>query len=87
MLQKANDGAVVATQTLAKQLGTGIFFDTMDELATHLRDREQLQIIRERVWQQRDVFTFDYHVPKLVDFFRGVIGSASSKTERSRRLA
>jgi hypothetical protein len=87
MLQKANDGAVVATQTLAKQLGTGIVFDTMDDLATQLRDREQLQAIRERVWQQRDLFTFDYHVPKLVDFFRGVIGSTSSKSERGRRLA
>jgi hypothetical protein len=72
---------------LARQLGTGIFFDKMNELSTQLRDREQLQIIRDRVWQQRDLFTFDYHVPKLVDFFRGVIGSASSKTERGRRLA
>jgi hypothetical protein len=87
MLQKANDGAHVATQTLAKQIRTGIFFDTMDELAAQLRDREQLQTIREQVWQQRHLFTFDYHVPKLVDFFRDVIASTSSKTERGRGLA
>ena len=87
MLQKANDGAVVATQTLTKQLGTGIFFNTMDELAVQLRDGEQLQAVRERVWQQRHFFTFDHHGPKLVDFFRGVIGSASSKTGYGRRLA
>jgi hypothetical protein len=87
MLQKANDGALVATQTLVKQLGTGIFFDAMDELASQLRDPEQLQTTREQVWQQRHLFTFDYHVPKLVDFFRGVIDSASSKTEWRRRLA
>jgi hypothetical protein len=87
MLQKANDGAIVATQTLVKQLGTGIFFDTMDELVSQLRDPEQLQTTREQVWQQRHLFTFDHHVPKLVDFFRGVIGSTSSKKEGSRRLA
>ena len=83
MLQKANDGAVVATQTLTKQLGTGIFFDRMDELADQLRDREQLHAIRERVWQQRQLFMFDHHVPELVDFFRGVIGSASRKSGRA----
>jgi hypothetical protein len=83
MLQKANDGAVVATQTLTRQLGTGIFFDKVDELAAQLRDREQLNVIRERVWQQRHLFMFDHHVPELVDFFRGVIGSASRKSGRA----
>jgi hypothetical protein len=86
MLQKANDGALVATQTLVKQLGTGIFFNTMDELAAQLRDHEQLQTVRERVWQQRHLFTFDHHVPELVDFFRGVIGLAARKPGRAKVL-
>ena len=73
MLQKANDGALVATQTLTRQLGVGIFFETMDQLAVQLRDREHLQTIRDRVWQQRHLFTFDHHVPELVDFFRQAI--------------
>jgi hypothetical protein len=77
MLQKANDGALVATQTLTRQLGVGIFFDTMDQLAAQLRDRGQLQAVRDRVWQQRHLFTFDHHVPELVDFFRRVIGSVT----------
>ncbi|SFO38872.1 glycosyltransferase family 2 protein [Nitrosospira briensis] len=83
MLQKGNDGALVATLTLSKQLGTGIFFDTMDELAVQLRDREQMQTVRERVWQQRHLFTFDHHVPELVSFFRGVTASASGKSGRA----
>lgn len=83
MLQKANDGAIVATKALSKQLGIGVFFDNTAELAAQLRDREQLHAIRERVWQQRHLFTFDHHVPKLVSFFRGVIGSASRKPERA----
>lgn len=32
---------------------------------------------------QRRLFMFDHHVPELVDFFRGVIGSASSKSTRA----
>jgi hypothetical protein len=83
MLQKSNRGALVATQTLAKQLGIGIFFDTAEELAAQLRDRERLQAVQERVWQQRHLFTFDHHVPELVDFFRGVIDSASRKPGRT----
>jgi hypothetical protein len=83
MLQKSNSGALVATQTLAKQLGVGIFFDTADELAAQLRDRGQLQAVQERVWRQRHLFTFDHHVPELVDFFRRVIDSASRKPRRT----
>jgi hypothetical protein len=83
MLQKSNSGALVATQTLAERLGMGIFFDTADELAAQLRDREQLQAVQERVWRQRHLFTFDHHVPELVDFFRGVIDSASRKPRRT----
>ncbi|SCX91454.1 Glycosyl transferase family 2 [Nitrosospira sp. Nl5] len=83
MLQKANDGAIVATQTLTKQLGVGIFFDKTDELAAQLRDREQLQTVRERVWQQRHLFTFDHHAPELASFFRDVIDSASRKPGRA----
>jgi hypothetical protein len=83
MLQKSNGSALVATQTLAKQLGIGIFFDTADELAAQLRDRERLQAVQERVWQQRNLFTFDHHVPELVDFFRGVIASVSGKPRRT----
>ncbi|HYD94997.1 MAG TPA: glycosyltransferase [Noviherbaspirillum sp.] len=79
MIQQANDGAIVAAQTLARQMGIGVFFDTVEDLARQLHDRAQMQAIRDRVWQQRDVFTFDYHVPRLVDFFREVIVSCSDR--------
>lgn len=80
MIQRSNEGAIVATQNLAQQLGTGIFFDTIDDLARQLKDKERMAAIRERVWQQRDFFTFDHHVPQLVDFFVQVIKSASGKS-------
>jgi hypothetical protein len=83
MLQKSNRDALVATQTLAERLGIGIFFDTANELAAQLRDRERLQAVQERVWRQRHLFTFDHHVPELIDFFRGVIDSTSRKPRRT----
>lgn len=82
MIQRANRGAIVATKTLAKQLGIGVFFDSIDELAGKLRDRKQMQALRQRVWEQRHLFTFDHHAPRLVDFFRTVIGSFSRKSDR-----
>jgi len=83
MIQQANEGAVVATQTLAKELGTGVFFDTIEELAARLKDRSHMEAIRERVWQQRAHFTFDHHVPQLVAFFREVIDSTSRRPLRA----
>ena len=73
MIQQANERAIVATQTLAKQLGTGIFFDSIEELGGKLRDQGCLHDVRMQVWRQRHHFTFDHHVPDLVAFFRKVI--------------
>jgi hypothetical protein len=79
MIQQANEGSIVATQTLGKQLGTSVFFETLDDLAVTLGDAERMQAMRERVWAQRHLFTFDEHVPALVEFFRTVIASAGPK--------
>ena len=39
-----------------------------------------MQALRARAWSVREVFTFDHHVPALVDFFRTVIGNASARS-------
>lgn len=44
---------------------------------------ERMQALRARMWNARSLFTFDYHVPALADFFREVIDSAG----RSRSTA
>lgn len=87
MIQKANEGSIVATQTLCKKLGTGVFFDTAADLAAQLRDRNRMLAIRERVWQQRHLFTFDHHVPQLIRFFRAVIDSTSRKSDGADSVA
>ncbi|VXB93860.1 glycosyltransferase [Massilia sp. 9I] len=73
MIQFDNRGAIVAAQALARRLGIGLFFDSIDGLAQQLHDVEHMAALRERVWQVRDGFCFDLHVPALVDFFERVI--------------
>jgi hypothetical protein len=83
MIQQANDGAIVATQTLAQQLGIGLFFNTIEELGARLRDRTSLHAVRAQVWRQRSLFTFDHHAPDLLAFFRRVIDSATDSLRRN----
>jgi hypothetical protein len=77
MIQRHNEGAIVATQTLARELGIGLFYYGFDELALALRDRGRMHALRVNVLRQRHLFTFDHHVPALVDFFREVIARSA----------
>jgi hypothetical protein len=78
MLQKSNDGHIVATQSLVKKLNLGLFFNNMHELGELLRNQELMASIRENVWRQRSQFMFDTHVEELVSFFRKVMERHSS---------
>jgi hypothetical protein len=79
MIQKNNKGHIVATQSLGQKLNLSIFFDSIDELAQKLSDKTTIQI-RESVWNQREQFSFDYHVPALIQFFRTVINKKVEQT-------
>ncbi|MGX9220010.1 hypothetical protein ACWV27_16615 [Massilia varians] len=76
MIQFDNGAAIVAAQALARRLGIGVFFDSIEDLARQLHDRAAMAALRERVWQVRDGFCFDLHAPGLVDFFGRVIAQA-----------
>jgi hypothetical protein len=73
LLQRDNSGAVVAAQTLARQLEIGVFFRSMEHLRAQLADAPRMERIRANVWRQRELFTFDEHADRLVEFFRAVI--------------
>ncbi len=75
MIQRDNGAATVATQTLARALDLGLGFSSIEELAAQLRDERRMAELRESVWRQREVFTFDHHADRLVAFFREVIAS------------
>jgi hypothetical protein len=82
MIQRNNEGAVVATQALARRLGIGIFYDTIAGLAQTLRNRAQMDAVREQVWREREQFCFDRHAPELLAFFHRVIASAQPASRR-----
>lgn len=73
MLQKDNSGHIVATQTICKKLGIGIYIKSIEELGTIFANKSYVQNVRDNVWQHRMEFSFDYHLPELISFFRKVI--------------
>ncbi|WP_202033657.1 hypothetical protein [Massilia sp. Se16.2.3] len=84
MIQRDNTGAIVATQTLARELGIGVFYRSIADLTEQLRDGPRLAAIRERVEAARTRFCFDRHVPALIAFFREVIASAADAPRPAR---
>jgi glycosyltransferase involved in cell wall biosynthesis len=86
MLQKNNDGHIVAIQSLVKELNLGLFFNSMHELKQLLQDKQLMCEIRESVWKQRNIFTFDYHADELVDFFEKVISQSAEKIGKEKEI-
>jgi hypothetical protein len=76
VLQRDNTGSVVATQTLVRERGLGLFFRDIPHLAEQLHDRAAVARVRERVWAQRFDFSFDAHADGLVEFLRSVVALA-----------
>jgi hypothetical protein len=73
LLQYDNSDAIVATQTLARNLDIGIFFTDMKQLREQLTNQERMTQLRNNIWARRELFTFDFHVDGLIEFFRQVI--------------
>jgi len=86
MLQKNNDGHSVAIQSLSKKLKLGLFFDTMHELKQLLENDELMEEVRNSIWQQKHLFTFDYHADELIDFFKKVIKQSRTKIQSESRI-
>ena len=87
MIQRANDGAIVAAQSTARELDISVFYTSIDELAGKLRERRAMDALRENVWNNRALFTFDHHVPALTAFFRSVIDSTRGRVGHTRSRA
>jgi len=79
MLQLNNEGHIVATQSIVKELNIGICFDNYGQLGYLLRDKKLMKTLRNNVLEHRKQFSFDYHVPNLIDFFRKVIDNKKKK--------
>jgi glycosyltransferase involved in cell wall biosynthesis len=76
LIQYDNGDAVVAADRLARELDIGIFCRDLGALRPQLADAHRMDALRANVWRQRDRFTFDHHVDRLVAFFLTVIAEA-----------
>lgn len=86
LIQGDNADAVVASQSLARELDIGIAFSSADDLATQLRDADRMAALRRNVWRQRELFSFDEHADELLAFFRRVL-VAKGRCRRSKLQA
>lgn len=82
MLQRRNEGHIVTTQNIARDLDIGLLFVGMQELRQQLSDTAAMQRIRANMWRERQRFTFDYHADDLLQFFRTVIAKKSPQMEK-----
>jgi len=75
LIQPDHGDAVVATAALVRRLQIGVTFRDFERLRAQLADEQLVAPVRENVWRQREQFTFDHHVDRLVAFFRRVIAT------------
>jgi hypothetical protein len=80
MIQKDNTGHLVAMQERVRKDNMGIFYTNYEDLALQLSDKQRMAQLTENVIRNRYAFSFDHHVPALVDFFRRVIDYAKNRT-------
>lgn len=73
MIQYDNSQHIVAMQSHMKNIDGGIFFTDINNLAGQLNDQRRMQETRNNVISNRPIFTFDFHLPTLVEFFHKVI--------------
>lgn len=82
MIQKNNENHVVAMQSIAKRKNIGIFFNNPEDLCRQLKNSEYMDTLRENMMKQRLEFSFDYHLPELISFFRKVIRQKKHKDSK-----
>ena len=73
MILKLNENHVTAMREYVGKRGMGIFYNTIHELISQLKNRSVISQTEHNVRSHRMEFTFDYHVPDLICFFREVI--------------
>lgn len=66
----AGAGSATAVERLAARLGVGVPFRTLPELAARLADTDRMRRLSENMRAHREEFTFEWHVPRLLRYFR-----------------
>jgi hypothetical protein len=69
LLHSDNDQHIMASQSLLKRLGTGIFFRDPQDLIAQLEDSGLMESVRGSAFSARDYFTYETHATILGSFF------------------
>ena len=62
-------------QSCMKDIDCGIFYKDLQDLVRLLKDKPRMQTLQQNAMRHRMEFSFDYHVPELIKFFRQTIQS------------
>ena len=68
-------GAIHAAARLAGELGCGVLYEDLDDLAVQLRDGAGMADRRAAAWSVRERLTFDHHADGLVGLLERVAGA------------
>lgn len=68
-----NKGHVVASKEILKYYDIGILFDDYLELAKRIKEEVRTRNLTRNMLDCRLQFSFDYHVPELINFFKKAI--------------
>lgn len=78
MLIRDNTGHRVGSQEYLEKQGMALKYNSIATIKDSFTDRDKVNLIRENVWNNRNIFSFDYHIQDLIDFFYKVIHSKNS---------
>lgn len=68
-IQWNNSQSLVAMQSCVKDIDCGVFYSDIEDLVNQLKDSKRMSQLTDNVLRHRLEFSFDYHVPKLINFF------------------
>jgi hypothetical protein len=71
---RGTPGSIHAVGRLARELGCGVLYDDLDDLAHQLRDAAGLAARRAAAWAARETLTFDHHADGLVRLLEDAAG-------------
>jgi len=70
-------GAVHAAARLARELGCGVLYEDLDDLAAQLRDQTAMAARRDAAWRAREQLTFDHHADRLLGILEQAAGNVT----------
>lgn len=83
-IQKDNWKHIVAMQSCVKDIGCGIFYRDMEDLAKQLYNKRKMVKLQANVKKHRLNFSFDRHVPELVNYFRSIINKKKNNENNTK---